>query len=229
MVHTDDEGHIPAINGEFMEIFSKDDVETLPPHRPTDHAIHLEPGYFLPDARIYNLSEFELMMLKDYVQENLANGFIQRSSSQAAVPILFARKMDGGLRLCVDYRMLNLATVKNQYPLPLISELLDSVREARIFTTLDLRSACNLIRIKEGEKYKTAFQRCYGQFEYRIMPFGLTISPATFQSYIDDFLWPYIEDLAVYHLDDLLIYSTNEKGHEEHVRQVRQRLKEFGL
>jgi len=94
MVPTDDEGHIPATYGEFVEVFSKDKAQTLPPHRPTDHAIDLEPGYNLPYGRIYNLSEFELRMFKAYIEANLANGFIQQSSSPAAVPILFAKKKD---------------------------------------------------------------------------------------------------------------------------------------
>jgi hypothetical protein len=141
-----------------VDVFSETKVETLPPHRSTDHAIDLEPGYNLPYGRIYNLSEFELRTLKAYIEANLANGFIQRSSSPAAAPILFAKKMDGGLRLCVDYRAFNKATVNNRYPLPLISEMLDRVREARIFTMLDLRGAYNIIRIKEGDEYKTAFR-----------------------------------------------------------------------
>jgi len=129
----------------------------------------------------------------------------------------------------VDYRALNLATVKNRYPLPIISEMLDRVRDTRIFTKLDLRGAYNLIRIKEGDEYKTAFRTRYGQCEYRVMPFGLTNAPAMFQSYIDDCLRAYIDDFAVCDLDDLLIYSANEKEHEELVRQVLQRLKDFGL
>jgi len=129
----------------------------------------------------------------------------------------------------VDYRALNLGTIKNRYPLPLISELLDRVREARIFTKLDLRNAYHLIRIKEGDKYKTAFRTRCGQFEYSVMPFGLTNVPATFQAYIDDCLRPYIDELAVCYLDDILIYSTNEKEHEEHVRNMLQRLQEFHL
>jgi len=173
-----------------VEVFSKEKAEILPPHRSTDHAIDLEPGYILPYGRIYNLSKFQLRPLKAYIEANLANGFIQRSLSPVAAPILFAKKKDGGLRRCVDYRALNLATVKNRYPLPLISEMLDCVREARIFTKLDLPGAYNLIRIKEGDKYKTAFRTRYGQFEYRVMPFGLTNVPATFQSYIDDCLRP---------------------------------------
>jgi len=164
-VPTADGGHIPAIYGDFVEVFSKAMAETLPLHRSTDHAIDLEPGYNLPYGRIYNLSEFELRTLNAYIEVNLANGFIQRSSSPAAAPIPLAKKKDGGLRLCVDYRALNKATVKNRYPLPLISEMLDRVREARKFTKLDLRGAYNLIRIKEGDEYKTAFRTRYGQFE----------------------------------------------------------------
>ena len=155
-------------------MFSKKGGETLPPHRDTDHAIELEGGLKLPFGRIYNLSEAELAALKAYIETNLANGFIQRLSSPAAAPILFVKKKDGSLRLSVDYRALNSITIKNRYPLLLISEILDRVRGAAIFTRLDLRGAYNLIRIKEGDEHKTAFRTRYGQFEYRVMPFGLT-------------------------------------------------------
>jgi len=106
--------------------------------------------------------------------------------------------------------------------------MLDRVRGARIFTKLDLRNAYHLIRIKEGDEYKTALQTRYGQFEYRVMPFGLTNAPTSFQGYIDDYLQPYIDDFTVCYLDDILIYLTNEKEHEEHVRKVLERLREFG-
>jgi len=165
MVPTDDGGHIPATYREFVEVFSKDKAETLPPHWSTDHAIDMEPGYISPSGQINNLSEFEFRTLKAYIEANLANKFIQRSSSPVAALILVAKQKDGGLRLCVDYRALNLAMVKNWYPLPIISEMLDRVREARIFTKLDLHGAYNLIRIKEGDEYMMAFQTRYGQFE----------------------------------------------------------------
>jgi len=212
-----------------VDVFSKTKAETLAPHRPIDHAIDLEPGFKIPYGQIYNLSEVELRTLKAYIETNLSNGFIQRSSSSAAAPILFAKKQDGGLQLCVDYQALNSVTVKNRYPLPHISEMLDRMRGARIFTKLDLRNAYHLIRIKEGDKYKTAFQARYGQFKYRVMPFGLTNVPATFQAYIDNCLRPYIDDFAVCYLDDILIYSTNEKEHEDHVKKVLERLRQFGL
>jgi len=211
-----------------VKVFSNTQVETLPPHRSTDHAIDLEPCYNLPYGRIYNLSEFQLRTLKRHIEGNLAKSLVQGSSSLAAAPIVFAKEKDGGLKLCVDYPALKLATVKNRYPLPLITEMADSVREARVMMKLHLCGAYNLIQIKEGDEYKTAFRTRYGQFEYSAMPFCLTNAPARFQSYIDDCLRPYIDDFTVCYPDDILIHSTHEKEHEEHVRQVLQRLQQFG-
>jgi hypothetical protein len=158
MIRTDDGGYIPDKYSEFVEVFSKTKADTLAPHRAIDHAIDLEPGSKIPYGRIYNLSEVELKTLKAYIETNLANGFIQRSSSPAAAQILFGKKKDGGLRLCVDYWALNSATIKNRNPLPLLSEMLDRLRGARIFTKLDLQNVYHLIRIKEGDEYKTAFR-----------------------------------------------------------------------
>jgi len=138
-------------------------------------------------------------------------------------------KKDGGLRLCVNYRALNLGTVKNRYPLVLISELLDQLRECRIFTQLVLREAYDFIRIKEYDKFNATLRIRYVQFEFQVMPIGLTNSAATFQVYIDNSLRPYIDDFTVCYLDVILIYSTNEKEHEDHVRKVLQCLQEFGL
>jgi len=143
--------------------------------------------------------------------------------------MLFRKKMDGGLRLCVDYRALNKAMVKNLYPLPFSSEMLDRVQESRIFMKLDLHGGYNLILIKEGDEYKTAFRTRYGQFEYRVMPFGRTNPPATFQSYINNCLRPYTDDFAICYVVNIPIYSTNNQDHEEHVCQVLDRLKEFSF
>jgi hypothetical protein len=128
-VMADDGGRIAAQYQKFMEVFSKVKAEILPPHRPTDHAIDMEPGYKLPYGRIYNLSDFELKRIKAYIETYLVSGFIPRTSSPAVVPILFAKKKDGGLRFCVNYRALNLGTVNNKYPFPQIAELHDRVRE----------------------------------------------------------------------------------------------------
>jgi hypothetical protein len=110
---------------DYVDVLSKDRAETLAPHWPIDLAIVLEPEFNLPYCRIYNLAEVQLKTLKAYIETNLANGFIQRSSSAVAAPILFAKNLDGGLWLFVDYRAPITATVKNRYPLPLISEMLD--------------------------------------------------------------------------------------------------------
>ena len=180
-VCTDDAGYIPIKYSEFVEVFSKAKADTLAPHRSIDHAIDLEPGCKIPYGWIYNISEVELKMLKAYIETNRGHGFIQRSSSPAAAPILFAKTKDGGLRLCVYYPAPDSAIIKNRYPLPLISEMLDRLRGARIVTKLDLRNAYHFIPIKEGDVDKTAFQTWYSQFEYRVMPFGLTNAPAMFQ------------------------------------------------
>jgi hypothetical protein len=214
---------------DYVDGFCKDRAATLAPQRPIDHAIDLEPGFNIPYGRIYNLSEVELNTHQAYIETNLANGFIKRSSSPTAAPIVCAKKKDGGLRLCVDYRSLNGATVKNQYPLPLISEMVDRLRRPRVFTKLDLRNAYHLIHIKGGDEYKTAFCTQSGQFEYQVMPFGLTKAPATFQAYIDDCLRPFIDNFAVCYLDEILIYSTNEEEHEEQVRKALKGRREFGL
>ena len=110
------------------------------------------------------------------------NGKTRPRKSPASAPILFVPKPNGGLRLCVDYHGLNKVTVKNRYPLPLMSELRDRIDGAKIFTKLDLKDGYNLIRIKEGDEWKTAFRTRYGHFEYLVMPFGLVPAPATFQN-----------------------------------------------
>jgi len=133
------------------------------------------------------------------------------------------------LRLCVDYRKLNEMTIRNSYPLPLISVLLDRVKGAKYFTKLDLKSAYNLVRIKEGDEYKTAFRTRYGHFEYLVMPFGLKNAPATFQHFINDVLSDYLDDFVISYIDDILIYSNSLEEHHEHVKKVLKKLLENDL
>ena len=130
----------------------------LPKHQPWDHEIKLQPGTEPGFGLIYQLSEKELQVLREYLEENLKKSFIQESQSPAGYPILFAPKKDRSLRLCVDYRKLNNITIKNQYLLPNANKLRDRISQATIFTKLDLKEAYNLIRMKEGEEWKTAFR-----------------------------------------------------------------------
>ena len=133
------------------------------------------------------------------------------------------------MRLCVYYHGLNEGTIKDRYPLPLIRETLAQLSRARFYTTLDIRSAYNLIRMKQGEEWKTAFRTCYGLFESLVMPFGLTNAPATFQKFINDFLRPYLDIFCTAYIDDILIYSNTLAEHRGHVRRVLEALKAAGL
>ncbi len=182
-----------------------------------------------PFGPIYNLSQNELAALRDYLDENLAKNFIRHSKSLAGAPILFVKKKDGSLRMCVDYRGLNKVIIKNRYPLPLISGLLDQLGQAKIHTKIDLRGAYNLVRIKEGDEWKTTFRTRYGHFEYNVMPFGLTNASAIFQHLMNDVFREFLDDFVVCYLDDILVFSKNEEEHINHVRLVLEKLRTVGL
>jgi len=220
---------IPNEYHEFIDLFSEKDAEKLPPHRPYDHTIPLTEGKTPPYGPLYGMSREELEALKKYLEENLNKSFIRHSSSPAGAPVLFVKKSDGSLRLCVDYRGLNEITVKNRYPLPLIQETLTRLSKARWFTKLDLRGAYNLVRIAEGEEWKTAFRTRYGHFEYNVMPFGLTNAPASFQHFINDTLRDFLDVFCTAYLDDILIYSDSLAEHKIHVKQVLEKLEHAGL
>jgi len=215
---------IPPQYRDLFIVFSKAEADKLPPHRLTDCKIVLEKDASLHYGPIYPLTEEENKVLKEYIKENLKKGFIRPSESPAGYPVLFQKKKDGTLRLCVDYRKLNAVTIRNSYPIPLINEIIEKVKGAKYFTKLDLRSAYNLIRIKEGDEYKTAFRTKYGHYEYLVMPFGLKNAPATFQSFINSVLRPYLEKSVILYLDDILIYSKDLKEHHKQVREVLQAL-----
>lgn len=199
----------------------------MPDHGPQD--LSLETTEAPPFGPLYNLSQVELEVLRAYISDNLAKGFIQPSTSSAGGPVLFAKKGDGSLRLCVDCRGLNLITRKNRYPLPLISEALDRFVGAKIYTKLDIRAAYNRIRVKAGDEWKTAFRSRYGHYEYRVMPFGVVNDPATFQGYINSVLREYLDILCIAYLVDILIYSVDPSKHTEAVRQVLKRLLKHSL
>ncbi|CDO75982.1 hypothetical protein BN946_scf184820.g2 [Trametes cinnabarina] len=143
--------------------------------------------------------------------------------------LLFVKKKDGSLRLCVDYRGLNKITWKDRYPLPLVSDLLDTRRKARIYTKIDLRHAYNLVRIAPGDEWKTAFRTRYGSFEWLVMPFGLSNAPAAFQCFVNEVFADLLDVCVVVYLDDILIYSNSLEEHWQHVKEVLRRLRKFKL
>ena len=220
---------LPKEYHEFADVFSRQDSDVLPPHRPYDHKVPLKEDVKLPFSRLYSMSRDELLVLKKYLDDNLQKGFISPSSSLVASPVLFVKKLSGGLRLCVDYRALNALTIKNQYSLPLIRETLSRLSKARFFTKLDVIAAFNRIRMAKGDEYLTAFRTRYGLFQYNVMPFSLTEAPSTFQHYINDTLREFLDVFVTAYLDDVLIYSDTIEEHQQHVRQVLIRLRTAGL
>ncbi len=221
--------NVPEEYLDLKEVFSKSRAASLPPHRPYDCAIELVPGMSPPKGRLYSLSVPEREAMEKYISDSLTAGFIRPSSSPAGAGFFFVAKKDGSLRPCIDYRGLNNITVKNTYPLPLMSSAFERLQGASIFTKLDLRNAYHLVRIRAGDEWKTAFNTPRGHFEYLVMPFGLSNSPAVFQALVNDVLRDMVDQFIYVYLDDILIFSSSLQEHVQHVRRVLQRLLENGL
>ncbi len=223
----DEPGDLSGVPEEYLDlraVFSRSRATSLPPHRPYDCSIDLLLGTMPPRGRLYSLSAPEREAL-----ESLAAQIIVPSSSPAGAGFFFVKKKDGSLRPCIDYRGLNDITVKNRYPLPLMSSAFEILQGAKIFTKLDLRNAYHLVRIKEGDEWKTAFNTPVGHFEYRVLPFGLVNAPAVFQALVNDVLRDMINVFVFVYLDDILIFSPSLQVHVQHVRRVLQRLLENRL
>ncbi|KAI4880911.1 hypothetical protein NFI96_029797 [Prochilodus magdalenae] len=227
--HSADLSKVPAAYHDLGEVFSKRKTEILPPHRAFDCAIDLLPGTSPPRGHLFSLSGPEKMAMERYIQEALAQGFIRPSTSPAGAGFFFVGKKDGGLRPCIDYRGLNKITVKDRYPLPLMTTAFEALQQASIFTKLDLRSAYNLVRIRQGDEWKTAFITPTGHYEYLVMPFGLMNAPAVFQRLINEVLNEALGLYAFVYLDDILIFSRTTTEHVSHVRRVLQLLLENHL
>ena len=208
---------VPKEYHEFLLLFTEAVHNVLPPHCIYDHSIPLKESSQPPFGPLYSLSRNELIAVREWLDKNLRRGWIRNSSSPAGALILFVKKADGSLRLCVDYRGLNEITIKDRYPLPLICETLAQLSKARYFTKLDIKDAYYLVRMAEGEEWKTAFWTRYGLFESLVMPMGLTNAPATFQKFINDILQPFLNQFCTAFLDDILIYSDTLEEHRIHV------------
>ena len=221
--------NVPPDYHDLSHVFSKTSATSLPPHRPYDCAIDLLPGAPLPTKRLFNLSKPEREAMEKYITESVAAGLIRPSSSPVGAGFFFVEKKDKTLRPCIDYTGLNDITVKNRYPLPLIDSAFSPLHSARVFSKLDLRNAYHLIRIKEGDEWKTAFNTHLGHFEYLVMPFGLTNAPAVFQGLVNDVLRDLLNKTVFVYIDDILIFSSSMEEHVTHVRDVLQRLMENKL
>lgn len=220
---------LPKEYHDLWRVFLPQDADKLPPHRSFDHKIELLPGKQPPAARNRPMSPLELRVLKRFIDDNLAKGFIRPSRSSAASPVLLAKKPGGGVRICVDYRGLNAVTARSKYPIPLIRETLDAICRAKIFTKVDVIAAFNRIRVAHGHEWLTAFITRFGLYESLVTPFGLQGAPATFQNYINHLFHDLLDDFVTAYLDDVLVYSKSRSEHVKHVREVLRRLLDAGL
>jgi hypothetical protein len=220
---------IKGVLDEFQDVMPKELPEDLPPRRRIDHAIEVMLGVAPPAKAPYRMSHEELKELKVQLEELIAKRYIKPSKSPYGAPVLFVHKKDGTLRMCVDYRALNKAMVKNKYMLPRIDDLFDRLSRAKVFSRIDLRSRYYQIRIAEGDEEKTAYCTKYGSYKFLVMPFGLTNAPATFCTLVNDIFREWLNDFVIVYIDNILIYSGSLEEHAEHLRKVFQRLRENKL
>ncbi|KAL0546152.1 hypothetical protein IC582_016058 [Cucumis melo] len=213
---------------DYPDVFSEE-LPGLPPHREVEFAIELEPGTIPISRAPYRMAPAELKELKVQLQELLDKGFIRPSVSPWGAPVLFVKKKDGSMRLCIDYRELNKVTVKNRYPLPRIDDLFDQLQGATVFSKIDLRSGYHQLRIKDGDVPKTAFRFRYGHYEFIVMSFGLTNAPTVFMDLMNRVFREFLDTFVIVFIDDILIYSKTEAEHEEHLRMVLQTLRDNKL
>ncbi|GBG73553.1 hypothetical protein CBR_g16896 [Chara braunii] len=196
------------------------------PDRPIRHEIILEDGAVPPRGCIYRMNEEELSVLRAQLDDLLKKGWIRPSSSPYGAPVLFVRKKNKDLWLCIDYRKLNAQTIRNAGPLPRIDDLLERLGGVQFFSKLDLKSGYYQLEIRKEDRYKTAFKTRYGHFEWLVMPFGLTNAPATFQAAMTTEFQHMLDRFVIIYLDDILVYSRSLDEHVEHLRTVLKRLRQ---
>ena len=189
------------VAAEYADVFEP--LRRPPPHRNNAFSIELEPGTAPVSRAPYRLAPTEMTELKKQLEELVEKGFIHPSSSPWGAPVLFVKKKDGSLRLCIDYRRLNKVTIKNKYCLPRIDELMDQLEGATWFSKIDLASGYHQIPIHEGDIRKTAFRTRYGHYEFVVMPFGLTNALAAFMGLMNDIFRDYLDQCVIVFIDDI--------------------------
>ncbi|GJU92840.1 putative reverse transcriptase domain-containing protein [Tanacetum coccineum] len=204
---------------DFPEVFP-DDLLGLPLEREIEFRIDLIPGASPVVRSPYRLAPSEMLELSNQLKELQEKGFIRPSHSPWGAPVLFVKKKDGSMRMCIDYRELNKLTIKNRYPLPRIDDLFDQLQGACCFSKIDLRSGYHQLRVREEDIPKTAFRTRYGHFEFTVMPFGLTNAPAIFMDLMNRVCKPYLDKFVIVFIDDILIYSKSEEEHEVHLKTI---------
>ncbi|XP_070011163.1 uncharacterized protein [Nicotiana sylvestris] len=204
---------------EFPDVFP-DELPGLPPEREINFAIDMLLDTQPISIPQYRMAPAELKELKAQLKDLLNKGFIRLNTSPRGAPVLFVRKKDGSLRMCIDYRQLNKVTIKNKYPLPRIDDLFDQLQDDKYFSKIDLRSGYHQLRVKERDIPKTVFRTRYGHYEFLVMSFGLTNAPTAFMDLINRVFKPFLAIFVIVFIDDILVYSRSEAEHEDHLRVV---------
>jgi hypothetical protein len=192
------------------------------PDQDVEFTIELQPGTTPIPRRPYKMTPKELAELKVQLNELMDKGFICPSSLPWGCPALFVKKKDQSLRLCVDYRPLNVIIIKNKYPLPRIDILFDQLADAKVFSKVDLHSDYHKIKIRPKDISKTAFSTRYRLYEYLVMLFGLTNAPTHFMYLVNSIFIPELDKFVVVFIDNIWVYSKNEEEHEQHLRIILQ-------
>ena len=218
-----------AVLKEYAELFPEQLPKGKPPKRAVEFEIRIKEDTTPPSKPPYRLSPKEHEELQAQIDDLLAQGHIRPSNSPYGAPVLFVPKKDGRWRMCVDYRALNKQTIRDQYPLPRIDDLLDRLGRAKHFSTLDLASGYHQIAVKTTDIPKTAFRTQRGQFEFLVMPFGVTNAPATFQRLMNTIFKDELDAFILVYLDDILIFSQTLQEHISHIRQALEKLREAKL
>jgi len=228
--HRKIETMVPERFHRWLKVFGKVELERMPVRKVWDHAIDVKENFKPSKAKVYPLSRNEREEVQKFVDEHLKKGYIRPSKSQQTSPVFFVGKKDGGKRMVMDYHKLNRQMVKNNYPLPLITELVDNMGSKCVFTKMDLQWGYNNVQVKEGDEWKAAFTTYVGSFEPVVMFFGMTNSPAMFQAMMNEILRDMInEGKVVAFIDDVLVGMETEEGHDEVVEEVLKRLEENDL
>lgn len=222
---------LPSEYSEYAELFSEKIADELPPvHSKYQCCIEFKKDSVLPKPqKPYPVSFHQRSVVEKYVQEGLKKGSLRKSKSPIAMPLFLVPKKDGDDIPVVDFRLINDIIVDNRNPISCIDDIMSYLSKAKVFSKINSTNAYNLIRIREGDEWKTAFVCHLGQFEYTVMPFGIKTAPAIFQSMMNDIFRDLLVVTVLIYLDDILIFSENETEHLKHVREVLQRLKENRL